>query len=210
RSEGRGPAGLDLDEDRGLTVSGDDVEFPAGASEVAFDDDQSGVFQERRRQVLAPAAQGLSAQALGAACAARRSSLSHVGQMTTTGSAVGRADSSPVDGGQPSTGRSRRSRRLILSGWRLSGCPPLQPLIAVGGSRSDLAISSMLTSLNVSTCTVLMNRADRELSHTHASRGVRSKYTSPAPLWRLSSPGVARRKRRSVSATWAKARTPAR
>src|SRR5699024_7617607 len=156
--KGRGPAGLDLDEDRGLTVSGQDVEFAAGASAVAFDDAQTGVFQERRCQVLAPAAHGLSAQAQGAVWAARRSSLPYVGRVTTPGAAVGRADSSTVDGGPPSTGRSRRSGRLIHSGRRPSGCPPVQPLIAVGGSRSDLAISSMLTSLNVSTCTVLMNR----------------------------------------------------
>src|SRR5699024_12380014 len=68
-----------------LFRSGDDVQFPARASEVAFDDDQAGVFQERRRQVLAPAAQGLSAQASSCACVPRRSSLSHVGQMTTAG-----------------------------------------------------------------------------------------------------------------------------
>src|SRR5690606_6454518 len=65
-----------------------------------------------------------------------------------------------------------------------SACHPEKP--SLGISRSALASSSTLTSLNVTTRTFFTNRAGRYMSHTHASCIFTSKNTSPFSAVRTS------------------------
>src|SRR5699024_6065891 len=105
------------DEDRSVTVAGDDVELTPSAPEVAFENEQTGVFEERGGEVLSPAAECLLAQAFGGPGALPRACLtrcscptgcpcpSHVAQMTMTAWQRGRAEKRPVEEACPSTGR---------------------------------------------------------------------------------------------------------
>src|SRR5690606_4686497 len=81
----------------------------------------------------------------------------------------------------PEAGAVRPPPRVGCASWG-QPCGPGRP--PGGTSRSDLVISSTLTSLKVTTRTLRTNRAGRYMSQTQASSIVTSKYISPLSVLR--------------------------
>src|SRR5699024_7618520 len=102
-----------------------------------------------------------------------------------------------------STSAAPRARRAARNPAR-SGADPRDALLwgrYWGSSSSGFVSSSTLTSLNVTTRTEVMNRAERYTSHTHATLTVSSRYTSPPTERTYRSTWFAREERRTVSTT---------